>query len=151
MKLARGLGAAALNFVVIGVVIPEVLLAFAPKLSSYIKLPSTTEIWEAFLLLGVLFAVTNFCLNAYSKGQFPWLFGKIGGGLADIALFYFLFLLIPGSLTAGGGSTSIESTGLIYLVGLAVFLSYGYIVLDFLDARRSLGANSSPQPAPSKL
>jgi len=150
MKVFKGLGSAALNFVIVGIVIPEVLLAFAPNFSTYIKLPPSTEIWEVFLLFGVLFAVTGFCLNGYSKGEFPWLFGKIGGGLVDIGLFYFLFLLIPGSLSAGG-TTSIESSGLIYLVGLAVVLSYGYIVLDFMDARRSLAARSSLQPTPSKV
>jgi hypothetical protein len=145
VKLVRGFGSAVLNFVLVGIVIPEVLLAFAPDFSAYIKLPPSTEIWEVFLLFGVLLAVTNFCLNGYSKGEFPWLFGKIGLGLVDVGLFYFLFLLIPGSLNAAG-ATSSESSGLIYLVGLAVALSYGYIVLDFVDARRTLASRPSLQP-----
>jgi len=134
VKLLKGIRSAALNFVAVGILIPYALNYFAPTISTYIALPPPSQIWTVFILFGVVFAITGFLQNGYSKGDFPWLFGKIGGGLAGVALFYYLFLLLPSSV--GVGSTGIESSGLIDLVILAIALSYGYLVFDFWDARR---------------
>src|SRR5947207_1611705 len=71
--------------------------------------------------------------TAYAKGDFPCLFGKIGGGLVNISFFTFLFLFLPKTV----GSAGIQSTGLLSLIYLAVGLSYLYLVLDFIDARRT--------------
>lgn len=136
VKVAKGVPALVYGIVVIGVVVPYALDYLSPLFAGYLKLPPASQRWEVFIGLGILFAVTGFCRSAYSKGDYPWLFGKIGRGLADIALFYYLFLLVPGSLGSLGGA-SVESTGLIYLVGLAVVCSYGYTVFDFIDARRT--------------
>jgi len=134
LKLARGITSAILNFVTIGIVIPFALDYVSPLLSAYITLPSSAERWEIFIVFGALFAFTAFCRNGYSKGDYPWLVGKIGGGLVDIGLFYYLFQLMPSSL---GSAAGIESSGLIYLAGLAVVCSYGYTIFDFIEARRT--------------
>lgn len=136
MKIASGLARAVLDFAVVGIGTPYVVEYFAPTISTYIALPSASEIWSVFLLFGALLASTGFLQNAYSKGEFPWLFGKIGSALVELGIFYFLFLLLPKSL----GSAGVESSGLVSLVALAIVLSYGYIVLDFFDARRRLRA-----------
>ena len=91
------------------------------------------QVWTSFVLFGALFAVTSFLQTAYSKGDFPWLFGKIGGGLVNISFFTFLFLFLPKTV----GSAGIQSTGLLSLIYLTVGLSYLYLVLDFVDARRT--------------
>lgn len=135
-KIARGIRSAAVRFIIVGVAIPYLVEYFSPTLSSYINLPPPTQVWEALLALGALFAVTGYLMNAYSNGDFPWLFGKIGNGLVDAILFTYLFLLLPNSLSSAGASAGVESSGLLTLVYLAVALSYGYLLLDFVDARR---------------
>ena len=106
----------------------------APPPSMPPSAPSTpAQVWTSFVLFGALFAVTSFLQTAYSKGDFPWLFGKIGGGLVNISFFTFLFLFLPKTV----GSAGIQSTGLLSLIYLTVGLSYLYLVLDFVDARRT--------------
>lgn len=139
VRVARGISSAAINFVVLGIVLPFALNYFSSQISSYIALPPPSEIWAVFLLFGAVFAVTGFLQNGYSKGDFAWLFGKVGGGLAGIALFYYLFLLLPSSV----GSAGVEGSGLLLLVGLAIALSYGYVVFDFMDARRKNNAKKA--------
>ena len=133
MNIAKGLSQAILDFLVVGVGLPFLTEYLAPTLSSYVTLPPASEVWDVLLLLGSLMAAAGFLRNAYSKGQYPWLVGRIGGGLVELVVFYFFFLLVPHSL----GSAGVESSGLIALAALAVVLSYGYLVLDFFDARRT--------------
>jgi hypothetical protein len=137
VNILRGASSAILDFLVIGIAVPYAVEYFAPTISSYIALPPPSEIWGVFLLFGVLLAATGFLQRGYSKGDFPWLAGKIGGGLVEFGIFYFLFLLLPKSLGGSGSSATLESTGLLVLVGLAFFFSYGYLILDFWDARRT--------------
>jgi hypothetical protein len=137
-KIAKGISSAALRFVIVGIVLPYVLEYFSPTISSYIQLPPPIEVWAVFILFGALFAATNFLQAAYSKGEYPWLFGKVGGGFVSIAFFTYLFLLLPKTV----GSAGVQSTGLLSLIYLDVGLSYGYLILDFVDARRSRGAKS---------
>jgi len=124
-------------FVVIGIGLPLAVEYFSPTLSKYIQLPSSNVVWAALVLLGGLFAVTSFLQTAYSKGDFPWLFGKVGGGLVNALFFTYLFLLLPNSLASSGVSSGVSSSGLLTLVYLAVGLSYAYLLLDFVDARRT--------------
>ncbi len=138
VKLAKGISSAALRFVVIGIAFPYLLEYFSPTLSSYVQLPPADQVWEAFILFGALYAVTGFLQNAYSKGDYPWLFGKLGSGVVSIAFFTYIFLLLPKSV----GSAGVQSTGLLYLIYLEVALAYVYLVLDFYDARRS----KNPKP-----
>lgn len=142
VKIAKGIGSALLPFVVVGVAFPYLLEYLAPTISTYIQLPPAGEVWAAFVLFGALFAVASFLQNAYSKGEFPWLFGKVGNGVVDLVFFTYLFLLLP----KGVGSEGVESTGLLSLIYLAVALSYAYLVLDFFDARRSRTAGATPVP-----
>jgi hypothetical protein len=143
VKVAKGIGSMFLPFVVVGVVFPYLLESFAPTISTYIQLPPAGEVWAAFVLFGAMFAVVSFFQNAYSKGEFPWLFGKVGSGVVDVVFFTYLFLLLPKGAGSGEG---IESTGLLSLIYLAVALSYAYLVLDFFDARRSRPAGATPVP-----
>lgn len=139
-NLARGISRAAVSFVVVGIAIPYLLEYFSSTISSYMQLPPASQVWAAFILIGAFFAVTSFLQNAYVKGDYPWLFGRIGGGIASLVLFTYLLLLLP----KGVGSTGIQATGLLSLIYLAVVLSYGYLILDFFDARRS----RAPKPYP---
>jgi len=132
-KIAKGVSSAAVRFVVVGIAFPYLLEYFSPTISTYLQLPPANEVWAVFILIGSLFAVTGYLQNAYSKGDYPWLFGKIGSGLAEVVFFTYLFLLLPNSV----GSAGIKSIGLLSLIYLAVALSYGYLILDFFDARRS--------------
>jgi hypothetical protein len=142
VKTAKGLSSAAVAFVVVGVAFPYLLEHFASTISTYIQLPPSVEVWAVFVLFGALFAATAFLQNAYSKGDYPWLFGKVGNGVVDLVFFTYLFLLLP----KGVGSEGIQSTGLLSLIYLAVALSYSYLVLDFVDARRSRPAGATPVP-----
>ena len=136
-KIAKGVSSAALRFVVVGIVFPYLLEYFSPTLSSYVQLPPPIQVWEAFILFGALYAVTSFLQTAYSKGEYPWLFGKIASGVVSIAFFTYIFLLLPKTV----GSAGIQTNGLLYLIYLAVGLAYLYLVLDFYDARRSKERN----------
>lgn len=144
VKLVKGIVIGVLMFVLIGVIFPLVLDRASSFLSSYVTLPPSSERWEILLGLGAVFGLTAFLQNAYSKGEYPWLFGRIGAGLATMALYYFAFLLLP-----GGGSSElgvgVDATGLLLLVYLGIFLSYGYIVLDFFDYRHRKMNNPAPQ------
>jgi hypothetical protein len=144
-KLLAGLSSAALRLVVVGVAFPYALEYFAPTISSYVPLPPPAQVWTSFVLFGALFAAASFLQTAYSKGEFPWLFGKVGGGVVNIAFFTFLFLFLPKTV----GSAGIQSTGLLSLIYLAVGLSYLYLVLDFIDARRTKAAPTKEPDAPS--
>jgi len=141
VKIARGIWSAAIRFVVVGVVFPYLLEYFSPSISSYVRLPPPAEVWAAFILIGGLYAVTSFLQNAYSKGDFHWLIGKVGGGIASIIFFTYLFLLLPKTV----GSAGIQATGLLSLIYRDVGLSYCYLILDFVDARRS--RNAKPKDA----
>jgi hypothetical protein len=133
VKIAKGISSAAVRFLVFGIALPYIIEYFSPTLSSYLQLPPPSDVWLAFILIGAMFAVTSFFQNAYSKGDFPWLFGKIGGGIASLVFFTYIFLLLPKTV----GSAGIQYTGLLSLIYLAVALTYLYLVLDFVDARRS--------------
>jgi hypothetical protein len=133
VKMAKGILSAAAAFLVVGVAFPYLLEYFSPEISSYVQLPPADEVWAVFLVIGAAFAVTGFLQNAYSKGDYPWLFGRLGRGLVSIALFTYLFSLLPSSF----GSAGIQTSDLLYLIYLAVALSYGYLILDFFDARQS--------------
>ncbi len=143
LKIARGLSSAAFDFVAVGVAIPLALEFLAGPLSSYVSLPPSTSRWTAFILLGAALAATGFLQSAYSKGDFQWLFGKLGGAVVDLALFYYLFLLLPGSVGSARASV-VESSGLVVLLGLAVVLSYGHLFLDFADARQTRRKSQNP-------
>ena len=136
VNIAKGISSAALRFVVVGVAFPYLLEYFSPTISTYLQLPPPGQVWAVFILIGALFALTSFLQKAYSKGDFPWLFGKIGSGIVSVIFFTYLFLLLPNNV----GSAGVQSTGLLSLIYLAVGLSYGYLILDFADARRSRNA-----------
>ena len=136
VKTSKGLQTAVVNFVVVGVVFPYLIESFSPQVSSYVSLPARSEIWAVLLLIGTMFAVTGFLQSAYSKGDFPWLFGKLASGVVSLALYLFLYSLLPSSL----GSTGVQASDLLYLIVLAVVLQYGYLVFDFWDARRRRAA-----------
>ena len=145
VKIGKGLSKAVLNFVVVGVAFPYLLEYFSPQISVYVPLPSPGEVWAVFIAIGALFAVTGFLQNAYSKGDFPWLFGKLGSGIVTIALYIYLTSLLPSAI----GSTGIQTSDLLYLIYLAVALSYGYLILDFMDARQRREAKPAvPGAAP---
>jgi hypothetical protein len=132
-KIAKGVSSAAVRFLAVGIALPYLVEYFSPTISTYLQLPPANEVWAVFILIGSLFAVTGYLQNAYSKGDYPWLFGKVGSGLTEAVFFTYLFLLLPNSV----GSAGVQSTGLLSLIYLAVALSYAYLVLDFYDARRS--------------
>jgi hypothetical protein len=131
--MAKGILSAAVAFLVVGVAFPYLLEYFSPEISSYVVLPPVDEVWAVFLVIGALFAVTGFLQSAYSKGDYPWLLGRLGRGIVSIVLFTYLFSLLPSSV----GSEGFQAMDLLYLIYLAVALSYGYLILDFFDARRS--------------
>jgi hypothetical protein len=133
VKTTKGVLSAVTAFLVVGVVFPYLLEYFSPKISSYLLLPPADEVWAVFLAIGAVFAVTGFLQSAYSKGDYPWLFGRLGRGIVSIVLFTYLFSLLLNSASSAGFQTS----DLLYLIYLAIALSYGYLILDFFDARRS--------------
>jgi hypothetical protein len=135
VKILKGLSAGALRFVVIGIGIPLALDYASPLLSTYVSLPPSSARWTAFILFGALFAVVAFLQNGYSKGDYPWLFGKLGGGPVNVGFYYYIFQLLPSSLSSLG-SAGVQASGLLLLIYLAIALSYGYLVFDFIDARR---------------
>jgi hypothetical protein len=137
VKIANGVWSAAVRFFVVGIAVPYLVEFFSPTISKYIQLPAPSLVWGALVIIGALFAVMGFLMNAYSKGDFPWLFGKVGNGLVEAFLFTYLFLLLPNSLSSSGVSAGVDSSGLLTLVYLAVALSYAYLILDFADARRT--------------
>ena len=133
VKIAKGILNAAVAFFVVGIVFPYLIGYYRPQISSYVQLPPQNSMWSALIVIGALFAVTGFFLNAYSKGDFPWLFGRLGNGLVDIVFFTYMFSLLPSSI---GSAAGIQTSNLLYLIYLAVALSYGYLILDFWVARR---------------
>lgn len=133
MKMAKGILSAATAFLVVGVAFPYLLEYFSSDISSYVLLPPADEVWAVFLAIGAVFAVTGFLQSAYSKGDYPWLLGRLGRGIISIVLFTYLFSM----LTSSVGSAGFQASDLLYLIYLAVALSYGYLILDFYDARRS--------------
>ncbi len=141
-SLAKGFTSAALRFFLVGVALPWALDFFSPLVSAYVKLPPSSGRWTLFLAFGALFAITGFLQNAYRKGDYPWLVGKIGGGVADLAFFSYVILFLPSA--AAVGSQSFRMTGLLALVYAAVALAYLYLALDFFDARRT---RSEAKPA----
>jgi len=142
--MAKGLSSAALSFAVVGVGFPYLLEYFSPQISSYVSLPRPDEIWAVFIAIGAMFAVTGFLQSAYSKGDFPWLFGRLGSGMVSVALYVFLVSLLPSTI----GSSGIQTSDLLYLIYLSVALSYGYLILDFVEARRRRGAIPQVPAAP---
>jgi hypothetical protein len=143
-NITRGVASAAVRFVLIGLALPYAIEYFSPTLSAYVTLPPSSEVWGALVVIGALFGASGFLQNAYSKGDYPWLAGTIVSGIASLALFTYLLLFLPATV----GSTQIQTTGLLYLIYLAVVLSYGYLFLDFFDARRSRAAARAAASAP---
>ncbi|MDG7000793.1 MAG: hypothetical protein JRN15_17000, partial [Nitrososphaerota archaeon] len=88
-----------------------------------------------FLIFGVLYAAVEYLQNAYAKGNYQWLIGKLGSGVVSLGLFSYIFFYMIGSssLSAEG----VDATGLVYLIYASIGLSYLYLFLDFYDARRS--------------
>ncbi len=136
VKIWQGVSAAALRFVVVGIGFPLVLDYASPLISSYVALPPSSARWTVFILFGSLFAAAAFLQNGYSKGEYPWLGGKIGGGLVSMGFYYYVFLLLPSSL-GSLGSGRVQASGLLLLIYLAIALSYGYLIFDFYDAKRN--------------
>lgn len=134
-KIAKGVLSAVPAFLVVGIGIPYLIGYFRPQILTYIKLPAQDSIWVALIAIGALLAVMGYLQTAYSKGDFPWLFGKLGNGIVNIGLFIYMYSLLPSSL-GSLGSAEIQTSNLIYLVYLAVALSYGYLIMDFWVARR---------------
>jgi uncharacterized membrane protein YuzA (DUF378 family) len=132
-KIAKGILSAAPRFVLVGIALPYVIEYLAPTLSAYVQLPSPSQVWTIFIFIGALYALTNFLQTAFSKGEYPWLIGRLGGGVVAAVFFTFIFGLLPKSL----GSAGIQSTGLLSLIYLDIALAYLYLILDFFDARRS--------------
>lgn len=124
---------AAVAFLVVGIVMPYLIGYYRPQILTYVQLPPQSSMWVALVVIGALFAVTSFFQNAYSKGDFPWLFGRLGNGLVDLVFFTYMFSLLPSSI---GSAAGIQTSDLLYLIYLAVALSYGYLILDFWVARR---------------
>ena len=133
VKIAKGIMNAAVAFLVVGIVMPYLIGYYRPQILTYVQLPPQSSMWVAFVVIGALFAVTSFFQNAYSKGDFPWLFGRLGNGLVDLVFFTYMFSLLPSSI---GSAAGIQTSDLLYLIYLAVALSYGYLILDFWVARR---------------
>lgn len=133
MKIAKGIMNAAVAFLVVGIVMPYLIGYYRPQILTYVQLPPQSSMWVALVVIGALFAVTSFFQNAYSKGDFPWLFGRLGNGLVDLVFFTYMFSLLPSSI---GSAAGIQTSDLLYLIYLAVALSYGYLILDFWVARR---------------
>jgi hypothetical protein len=146
-KIANGLSRAVLNFVAVGAVLPYVIESFSTEISTYVPLPPPGEVWAVFVAIGAAFAVTGFLQHAYSKGEYPWLAGKLASGIVDIALFTYAYSLVPQSI--GSASGGIQASDLLYLVYLAIALPYGYLVLDFFEARRNKGVVMSQAPGVS--
>jgi hypothetical protein len=132
-NIAKGVLHAAVSFIVVGVVFPFLIGYFSPLITSYLKLPPQNSIWVALIGIGILFALTSFLQNAYIKGDYPWLFGRLGSGIANLVLYTYIFALLPSSI----GSSEIQSSNLLLLIYLAIGLSYGYLILDFFDTRRN--------------
>jgi hypothetical protein len=132
-NISKGILHGAVAFIAVGVVFPFLIGYFSPLISSYLKLPPQNSIWVAFIGIGILFALTSFLHNAYIKGDYPWLFGRLGSGIANLVLYIYIFALLPSSI----GSSEIQSSNLLLLIYLAIGLSYGYLILDFFDMRRN--------------
>lgn len=148
MRVVKGGLAAALRFIVVGIAAPFALTHLSGAVSGYVKLPPNAEIWEVFILFGALFALMAFLENGFSKGEYPWLGGKIGGGLTSWGFYYYIFLLIPSGMSSETGA-QISATGLLVLIFLGIVFSYGYIVLDFFDyRRRRFGKPGTESPTP---
>jgi len=130
---------------VLGVAIPYLADYFRPQVLTYVALPPSSQIWEVFVVFGVLSAIVGFLQNAYINGQIPWLLGKLGGGAVSLALFSYVFLFLPNTLVAA--SQSFQATGLLLLAYAAIILSYLYLILDFMQHRRRLKFNP-PQDNP---
>ncbi|MDA4128250.1 MAG: hypothetical protein OK422_02105 [Thaumarchaeota archaeon] len=148
----KGLGAAVYKFLIVGVIAPLAIDYLRPAILRYIGLPPSQEIWIILGVFGVLFAVTAFFQNAYVKGDFPWLFGKLGGGAVTLAFYAYLFLVLPGTSSIAG-SDGFQGAGLLALIYVSIGLSYLHLFLDFADARRSRQRGAAGNPSnvtPSK-
>lgn len=119
-----------------GVALPFVLDSIDRLISRYVTLPPSNERWSVFVAFGILFAVVGFLQRAYVKGDFPWLFGKIGGGVVSLAFYSYIFLFLP---SPGGlaSSQNFQLGGLLALIYLSIGLSYLHLILDFVYARRT--------------
>jgi hypothetical protein len=132
-KILRGIGSAAIRFGVVGIAFPSAIDYFYQTISKYVTLPPSIERWTAFIIFGVLFAITAFLKSSHENGDYPWLAGKIGGGIVDLAFYTYLLLLLP----AYAGSQAFQLTGMLWLIYAAIFLSYLLMMLNFVHARRN--------------
>ena len=130
-----GIASALFVFVPIGILAPFVLQYFRPNFEQYITLPPSQEIWLVFLFFGALFALVEFLQNAYLKGDYHWLVGKLGSGILGFAFLSYIFFYMVG--TPSLGSAGVEATGLVVLISVSIGLSYLHLFLDFYDARGS--------------
>ena len=135
----KGIISAVPVFVLVSIVLPYALQYFRPSVEKFIRLPPSQQLWAVFFLFGVIFAVFEFLLNAYVKGDYPWLVGKIGNGICSLAFLSYIFLGMIGSDSLG--SEGVGADGLLLLIYASIGLSYLYLFLDFYDAR-----SSKPKP-----
>jgi hypothetical protein len=112
---------------------PLALDYLEPFLSRYATLPPSFERWLVFVAFGSLFAVASFLRTLYVKGEYPWLLGKLGGGVISLAFYSYIFVILSGASV--GEITQVG--GVILLVYVAIGLSYVHLILDFLEARRT--------------
>ena len=143
----KGVTSAVFVFALVGVVLPYLIDYFRPLAEKYVALPPPQQIWVAFLLFGALFALVEFLQNAYSKGNYRWLIGKLGSGAVSLGFFSYIFFYMLGSSSLS--TQGVETTGLVLLIYVSIGLSYLYLFLDFYDARSSRPATSPEKPAAS--
>lgn len=134
-KIIKGVTSAAFVFVLVGIVAPYLIDYFRPLAEKFVTLPSSQQIWVVFLLFGALFAAFEFLQNAYPKGKYPWLLGKLGSGAVSLGFFSYIFFYMMGSSSLA--SAGVQATGLILLIYASIGLSYLYLFFDFYDARAS--------------
>ncbi len=137
----KGVASAAFVFVLVGIIAPYAIGYFRPQAEKFVTLPSSQEIWVAFLAFGVLYAIVEYLQNAYAKGNYPWLAGKLASGAVSIGFFSYIFFYMLGSSSLG--TAGMQADGLLLLIYASIGLSYVYLFLDFFDARSvQLDANT---------
>ncbi|MCL5068584.1 MAG: hypothetical protein M1368_09575 [Thaumarchaeota archaeon] len=144
---AKGVSSAVFVFALVGAVLPYLINYFRPLAEKYVILSSPQQIWMVFLLFGVLFAIVEYLQNAYSKGNYRWLTGKLGSGVVSLGFFSYIFFSMLGSNALS--TEGVDTTGLVLLIYVSIGLSYLYLFLDFYDARSSRPATSPEKPAAS--
>ncbi|MDG6997446.1 MAG: hypothetical protein JRN52_16145 [Nitrososphaerota archaeon] len=133
---AKGVGSAVFVFILVGIVAPYAINYFRPLAERFAVLPPSQEIWMVFIFFGVVYAVVEYLQNAYAKGEYLWLAGRLGSGAASLGLFSYIFFYMIGSSSLSS-EEGVDAAGLVTLIYVSIGLSYLYLFLDFYDARRS--------------